>query len=220
MSGHKYTPEEIQFIKDNIDGRSYAELAELFNRKFNLSVEIKSIQNLSNRHNLKTNKIHFYTPEETEFIKNNIGGRPYKELAELFNRKFNLSVNVTSIKNHSRGCNLSNNSRYYTPERIQFLKDNIDGRSYAELAELFNRKFNLSVKEYQLKSVAVYYKLKNGLPRKFYPGHLFTRLPIGTEAIDKSNGYVKVKTAHPSVWKKSMYLFGKPQTGRFPRAMQ
>jgi hypothetical protein len=47
--GHRYTPEERQFIKDNAAGRTYGELTEMFNRKFKTTVTKKAINNFLNR---------------------------------------------------------------------------------------------------------------------------------------------------------------------------
>jgi hypothetical protein len=47
---HRYTPEEINFIKSNIIGRSVAEMTEMFNQRFNCPITLKQMWAfLSNR---------------------------------------------------------------------------------------------------------------------------------------------------------------------------
>jgi hypothetical protein len=48
----KYTPEEIQFIRDNIPGRSRGEMTELFNRHFGRSLSLNKMGYLIFTHNL------------------------------------------------------------------------------------------------------------------------------------------------------------------------
>jgi hypothetical protein len=105
----------------------------------------------------------------------------------------------------------------YTPEEIRFLESNIAGRSYAELAEMFNRKFNLSMTTMLLKTILYYYGLKNGRPGNvFYSGHTRSRHPVGSECIDKSNGYTMVKIAAPSVWKAKHKMIWEEANGPIP----
>jgi hypothetical protein len=56
MTGHRYTPEEIQFIKDNIAGRTHAELLELFNRRFKTCITKKAMHGFLHRHKLKNDR--------------------------------------------------------------------------------------------------------------------------------------------------------------------
>jgi hypothetical protein len=96
--------------------------------------------------------------------------------------------------------------RHYTPEEIQFLKDNISGRSYKDMMEMFNRKFKLSIKM----STFLGIMQSNGIRNK--GNNVLSvvdrrRYPIRSEVI--SSGYTMVKIANPGVWKKSICLFGK-----------
>jgi hypothetical protein len=58
---HRYTPEEIRFIKNKITGRSYAEITELFNEHFDLNGDKKitrrQMQNFLARHKLRNGLI-------------------------------------------------------------------------------------------------------------------------------------------------------------------
>ena len=86
----KYSQEEIDFLKENAQKYTYKELAIVFNKKFNTSKSIDSIQQMCMK-KLKikaiSEKIH-YSEEEKQFLIDNIGNHSYAELAVLFSKKF------------------------------------------------------------------------------------------------------------------------------------
>ncbi|MDR1239568.1 MAG: HNH endonuclease [Treponema sp.] len=95
--------------------------------------------------------------------------------------------------------------RKYTPEEIRFIRENIAGRSYAGMTDLFNRHFGLRGKKKlsfgQMKGTLIRRRIGNGLSGLFLPGYTSAnRKPVGTECSGGS-GYVVIKTADPSVWK-------------------
>jgi hypothetical protein len=117
-----------------------------------------------------------------------------------------------------------------TAKEVIFIKNKITGRRYAEMTDLFNEHFCLRGKKRltfgQLRAILQKYKLSNGLPRRFLPGHIpsskglkvsreeikrtdsmykpghipSTCKPIGAERIN-GYGYVEIKIADPNVWK-------------------
>jgi len=61
----------------------------------------------------------------------------------------------------------------YTPKEISFIKKHIAGRSYKEMAELFNKQhFRPPITVVQLNSFLGRHKLRSGLGRYFRPGHI------------------------------------------------
>jgi hypothetical protein len=82
----------------------------------------------------------------------------------------------------------------YTPEEIQFLRDNIAGRTYAEMTDMFNRRFGLSLNKAQIKNALRVRKLHNNLHT----------VPVGTETRDFC-GLIKVKIAN-NKWKRKHIL--------------
>jgi hypothetical protein len=166
-------------------------------------------------------KKHCYTPEELQFLKDSVVGRSHAELTELFNKKFNLSQTVSKIKGFLIGHGLKTGKlRYYTPEQIQFLKDHVKGRSYAELVDMFNRKFNCSIGTKKLISTLTRYHLKTGLAGfRFRPGHRayinsHYHHPIGTEITN--NKYILVKVVNPNVWRRKHIVIWEAANGPFP----
>jgi hypothetical protein len=106
---HKYTPEEIRFIKNNISGCGCAkEMTKLFNQRFELSVTVKQMDCFITHYNFMRERCHKYTPEEIRFIKNNISGCGCAgEMTKLFNQRFELSVTVKQIKLFLKKNNIS-----------------------------------------------------------------------------------------------------------------
>jgi hypothetical protein len=122
-------------------------------------------------------------------------------------------------------------------DEILFIKENIAGRSYAEMTNLFNKHFALRGKKKltsgQLRHILRKYKLSNGLPRRFLPGHTphnkgrisyyfqpgysaYNYLPVGTAQTD-FYGYVKVKVADPDVWESKHTLIWEKANGPVPK---
>jgi hypothetical protein len=127
----------------------------------------------------------------------------------------------------------------YTAAEIRFLERKVYGRSYAELTELFNRRFGLSFTMGRIHSTLKRQGLSNGRNTRFQPGQVpankgkkgihFSREtefkpgnrphnwhPVGTEIMDK-DGYVKVKTRNPKTWKYKHRLIWEKANGKIPR---
>lgn len=102
--------------------------------------------------------------------------------------------------------------KLFTEEQLAFIKENIPGRSYAEMAELINARFGTYVTASQVCSMANNAGWSNGRAIRYQVGHKGyqtvtsfqkghaskRRAPIGTERI--KTGYVKVKTTSTE-WK-------------------
>lgn len=113
---------------------------------------------------------------------------------------------------------------FYTTEQIQFLRENIAGKSYAEVTSLINEHFGLALTVEQIKGVLARYKLCNGWDGRFPPGLTphnkgtkgiqmggketqfkpgampWNYKPVGTERTN-TDGYVEIKVADPHSWK-------------------
>jgi hypothetical protein len=152
-----------------------------------------------------------YTPEQIRFVKDNITRHTYAEMRDLFNRRFGLSITGGQMKgildNHKirSGLRLGRFQPVYTPDQIQFLRDNIAGRTHAEMTDMFNRRFGLSITMGQMKDMLVKRKIRNGL-------HLY---PVGAERT--TNYYVEVKTAdHQAGWELKHHLIWEQANGPIP----
>jgi hypothetical protein len=111
--------------------------------------------------------------------------------------------------------------RRYAPEEIQFIRENIAGRSYADMTDLFNKHFGLWGKKKlsfgQMKGTLIRRKMGNGLSGYFLPGCASAnRKPVGTECTG-GGGYVVIKTADPSVWKYKHVVIWEKAHGPLPK---
>jgi hypothetical protein len=98
----------------------------------------------------------------------------------------------------------------YTPEEIQFIRDNvkiITSKSCEDLLDMFNRRFNCSMPMNQFKNI-----LHNRY--KIYSEIGSGRLPIGSE--HNKDQYVMVKTGHPNVWRKKHHIIWEKANGPIP----
>jgi hypothetical protein len=96
--GYKYSDKHIKFLKKNIPGRTYAEMAELFEKRFGFYISVGSISWLLHTNGLCNFNAHKYTPEEVRFLKKNVKGRTMDELAEIFNKRFRLKLSAAKIR--------------------------------------------------------------------------------------------------------------------------
>lgn len=128
---------------------------------------------------------------------------------------------------------------FYTTGQIQFLKDNIAGKSYAEVTNLINEHFGLALTMVQIKGVLARYKLCDGLDGRFRPGQTpynkgtkgikkggektqfkpgskpWNYRPIGTERTN-TDGYVEIKVADPHRWKGKHLIIWEAEHGPVP----
>lgn len=126
----------------------------------------------------------------------------------------------------------------YTKDQVDFLKNNVKGRSRKELRELFNNEFKLQLSLNQIIAFIKNNKLKNGLDARFksgnipfnkgkkgFGGHEPTQFkkgnrphnykPIGTERI--RSGYVDVKIAAPNIWRAKHLVVWEEANGPVPK---
>ena len=111
----------------------------------------------------------------------------------------------------------------YTNEMIEFLKEVTSGKTYKEITEIFNKKFNLNVTAEKIKSLLSRKKIctgtkgclykKGSVPwnkgKKGYMGANRTSFkkghkpknwrPVGSERVD-TEGYTLIKIAEPRKW--------------------
>ena len=111
----------------------------------------------------------------------------------------------------------------WTEEEKKYLKEICLGRSYREIIDLMNDRFNYEFSQTQISSALKRYGLTTGRtgcfekglipwnkgvkgsmkPNKssFQKGHIpNNHKPIGSERIDNKDGYTKVKIAEPNIW--------------------
>lgn len=190
---------------------------------------------------------HKYTDAEFDFIKNNCKGITSYELVERFNNHFNTDLTRSQIRNYMKNHNLKSDidrkklsvfhPRKYTEEQVNFIKDNLKGKTNKKIAEIFNIKFELDIKESQIKSFLGNNGLKNEVDCKFKTGSTpFNKglkgvcakgsekgwfkkgtIPpnhreVGSERITV-DGYTEVKVAEPNKWRLKQQLTWEKHNG-------
>lgn len=171
---YKYTKEHIDFVKENAEGRYNDELAEMFNKRFNTTVMTASKMNSfkSNR-GIRSNvprsrprpNARLLTPEQDKFLRENVKGVSNKELAEMLNKKFGLSLTEQQINTYK--CNWG-------------LSSGLTG--WFEKGEA---PWNKGMKGIQI----------GGKETQFKKGHRpLNYRPVGSERICSKDGYVIIKT--------------------------
>jgi hypothetical protein len=141
-----------------------------------------------------------YTPEQIEFVRENVAGRRYADLAELFNKRFGTAYSakqLSSLANYLKTGNGLRRNRV-SEEEIQFIRENLPGRSFNETAKLLEERFGGSFDKYQVRHISRKLKIATGI----IPSE---GLPVNTERIHKHSGYIYVKTASGE-WK-SKHVF-------------
>lgn len=150
---------------------------------------------------------------ELDYLKDIYIGRSVREVADMINKKFGTKYTPSAITNIKYRNGLKSGyqrSVSVNDEYLQFLKDNVKGRSNKELTELFNKTFNTNCSETQIASYKRYYHLTSGIDMKFKKGEIryTTKRPVGSEGTYKGDGVIFIKVAEPDVWvRKNRYVY-------------
>lgn len=92
-------------------------------------------------------------------------GKSNKEIAELFNQKFNTELTVSAINSRKRVLKLISNYKYcskYNEKIIEYLKKNHKGKSTIELSNEINQKFGLNTDPDSIQNLKSRIKRRDG----------------------------------------------------------
>jgi hypothetical protein len=172
----KFTPEILDFLKQNVKGRSIKELTVMVNAHFGLSFTEAQIKYAKNECGLKIGiqRTTVFTPEQITFLENNVPGKPFAELAVLFNKRFKTDFASAKIKNFCVRRGLKNNmvrvknGHYWTKGELSFLEQHAGEKTNRELTALINNGLNLSLTSREVRYACGYYNIKAAkVPNKF-----------------------------------------------------
>lgn len=132
-------------------------------------------------------------------------------------------------------------AKKYSKERIDFIAENIQGRPFKDLTNMFNARFGTHLKASAMKSLAMKYGFRNGRgPVKFKKGQTpwnkgkkgvnfggketqfkpgqkpWNYKPVGTEGVNK-NGYVEIKVSDSQKWKRKHRVIWEEANGPVPK---
>lgn len=128
----------------------------------------------------------------------------------------------------------------YTNEEREYMKEIAYGKHIYEITKLFNERFNLKLKDSQIKAYMKRFKIKTGFTGRFnedrskakvwekgeYPkgcektwfkkGNIpYNYAPLGTERITV-DGYTEVKVKDPDLWKFKQRIIYEKEYGTIP----
>jgi len=223
-----YSAEQIEFLREHIKDRSYAQLAAAFNKRFGTAASRGAIRGVCRNQGISFEKSDLglytiYSDEQRQFLKDNVQDQSYTQLAVLFNRRFGTNINRMSIRGLCRCLGLSNEKpdrRPYSDEQISFLRENADGRNYQELTEMFNRHFNTDATANRIGDLCRRNGFTNGIDCRFQDGHIVNlgrkfdhTLPDGSEMVSV-DGYIIMK--HNGAWRTKQSAIWEDAHGAIP----
>lgn len=92
----------------------------------------------------------------------------------------------------------------------------VEGKSYAELAELFNEKFKADTNASGIRQKCYALKVKNNVDPKFQKGQIPpSTKPTGAESIDEDGNPI-IKIGQPRRWKKKSHVVWEKYNGPVP----
>jgi hypothetical protein len=122
---------------------------------------------------IKTPKKSMFTPEQIKFLDNNVSGKPFAEVAVLFNKHFKTDFTTVQIKNICLSKGIKNNlprvknGHYWTKEKLSFLEKHAGEKNLRELTALINNDLNLALTYRKVRYACLYYKIKTAkVPNK------------------------------------------------------
>lgn len=182
-----YSDEQIDFIRKIAPGKWNAEIADLFNKKFGMSLTAKKITSIKKNHNIisgmrgkrtgKEPKNKIFTDEISEFIHQHYIGIGNIELTEMINKQFQTTFVTSQIKAYKARHKLDSGiNGYFEPGQ-----------------EAFNKGMKQS--EYMSRTA-----IERTKSTRFQKGQKPQNYkPVGTERVDR-DGYVLVKVQDDGEW--------------------
>jgi len=197
-----------------------------------------------------------YTPVHIKYLKKIYAGRHISEITKIFNKHFKMKVNPLALKavaqkNKIRSTwqklpNYIHWNKKYFDIHINYLRKITPGRHYAEIKNMFNKRFGFKLTERDLSNLLKKSGLTTGLkgyfPKKHIPwnkgmkgvcapgsekgwfkkGHKpKNTMPLGSERITK-DGIIEVKISNTSGnyskrWKSKHSVIWQKAHGKIPK---
>jgi hypothetical protein len=109
MARHIWTNEQIKYLKRIANGKPKKVTLEKINKKFNLNLSLRQLNNCMSNNNIKVNIRHTWTNEQIEYLKKIAEGTPRKEIVKKLNDKFNLNLTILQVRDCMNGRGIRNN---------------------------------------------------------------------------------------------------------------
>lgn len=193
----------------------------------------------------------FYTQDMIAFIEQQFKQSSIEDTTSAFNKKFGLNKTARQIKatisNHGIKCGRKNGDlrrgfTTYTPEMLDFLRDNYPLLAIKELTKAFNKHFDETKSLSAIKGVVVKHGILSGrdgrfkktfkpwnkgmkgwsaggasVDTRFKKGHRqMNYRPVGSTRTCSKDGYLVIKTADPSTWRFAHLVLWEKHNGKVP----
>ena len=109
MARHIWTNEQIKYLKRIANGKPKKVTLEKINKKFNLNLSLRQLNNCMSNNNIKVNIRHTWTNEQIEYLKKIAEGTPRKEIVKKLNDKFDLNLTILQVRDCMNGRGIRNN---------------------------------------------------------------------------------------------------------------
>lgn len=193
--------------------------------------------------------VKIYKPEHHEWLALFIPGHTCTEVAEEFNKRFEMQITPMKVKaykaNHKiKSGTLKGKPKWsgplWTKEMADFVIANNKGKTHKEMAELVSKTFHKEINAAQIKAIRGRLKIDSGLTGRFEKGHVppnkgrkgyhspgsekgwfqkghrpWNHNEVGDEAWT-TDGYLKIKIAEPNKWKMKHVLEWEKVNGPIP----
>lgn len=194
-----------------------------------------------------------YTEEMHQFIREHYRDVSVRELAEIFNRHFDMDVSYVSMKSYLANRKMRNGraggtpkgtySKQFPKEIAEYIEQNYRGTGHKEMAEMLNDRFSTAYTASQIKGYYANHKLNSGLTGRFEKGIIphnkgkkmspdiyekckgtmfkkgnvpSNHREVGSERITK-DGYIEVKIAEPNKWRLKHLVAWEEVNGPLPK---
>lgn len=143
----KYKQEHVDFLKENYYKYDNSTLCKLFNEKFGMNVECRTLGKFCNE-SLNLNKRNFkfkFSPSQDEWLKLNYGTKESCVILEEFNDTFGVNIESSEVLRYRAKKVLKVKRRFninqYSEEEIKFLTENYEKMTFKEMVEIMEEKF-------------------------------------------------------------------------------
>ena len=220
----KLKPDQLVWLKENVEGKRFSELTILFNSHFKANYTSKQIQNFCvyNRFYNCMPRVeggHYWTEEELSFLEKHAENNTNKEITALLNKAFNLSLTRQQVRyaTFNYKIKVKEQSPVKCTEEIATFLNEYPEKSNRDLTVMINNTFGTAFTKMQIARFRKYYKY-----RALYKNHTH-EVPLYSERVKRSGHiYIKISMTGPQNerWKEKHRWIWEKAYGKIPLRME